>query len=348
MNLIEKSIKLVKESQLKSGIMVGSHINGAYNCCFLKDNSFSVYALDIIEEYEIGDKYYNWSSKKIIELEYKIRDAIRRYNNNETLLNSDYLHSIYDANGIEDEQRSNFQLDGYGVWLWGICQHIKITERRNEKYIKSIRLIAEYLECFWQSPCFGCWEEKDDRIHTSTLACIYGGLKEASDIIESDQYRKTTNKIKKYILTNCVRDGKFSKYAFHDDIDSSLLFLTLPFNVIEVTNDIMVETISQIEKNLLDDNGLHRYSSDSYYGGGRWINLTCWLAWYYKKVGKVNRANQLIEFVENCSNSNMELPEQIIDKVYNREYIVRWQEIFGDVICPSIWAHAMYIITKMA
>lgn len=348
MDLIEKSIELIKSSQLESGIIIGSHTHGAYNFCFLKDNSFSVYALEILGDYDVGEKYYDWSSKKIIELEYKIINAIKRYKNNEKLLNSDYLHSIYNAIGIEDEQRSNFQLDGYGVWLWGICQHIKMTKQKKEVYLKSIQLVAEYLECFWQTPCFGCWEEKDDRIHTSTLACIYGGLKEANDIIPYNKYNEIAEEIKTYIMKNCVMNGRFSKYAFHDDIDSSLLFLALPFHVVEVTNDIMVETVSQIEKSLLDDNGLHRYGTDSYFGGGRWINLTCWLAWYYKKTGDTDKSAILIDWVENCSKSSGELPEQVIDKVLNYEYIERWREIFGEIICPSIWAHAMYIIAKKA
>ncbi|GKX28406.1 hypothetical protein SH1V18_08860 [Vallitalea longa] len=348
MDLIEKSINLIKGSQLKSGIIIGSHTHWAYKYCFLKDNSFSVYALDIMGDYNVGDKYYDWSSKKIIELEYKIANAIKRYKNNEKLLNSDYLYSIYNDNGIEDEQRSNFQLDGYGVWLWGICQHMKMTNQKKDVYIKSIELVAKYLECFWKSPCFGCWEEKDDRIHTSTLACICGGLQEAHDIIPKNEYNKIAMEIKTYILRNCVIEGRFSKYAFYDDIDSSLLFLALPFHVIELTDDRMIKTVSEIEKALLNDNGLHRYGSDSYFGGGRWINLTCWLAWYYKKVGNTSKLDILINWVENRSNGNGELPEQIIDKVLNYDYIERWKEIYGDIVCPSIWAHAMYIIAKKA
>lgn len=347
MNLIQKSVEIIKNNQLNSGIIIGSHKAGAYNCCFLKDNSFSVYALELMGENTVAEKYYDWSSKKIIELQYKIINAIKRQNNNEKLLNSDYLHSIYNANGIEDEQRSNFQLDGYGVWLWGICQHIKRTNQNKDIYIKSIKLIAEYLQCFWQSPCFGCWEEKDDRIHTSTLACIYGGLYEANSIITDNNYEESAKEIKSYILKNCVIDGRLSKYAFYDDMDSSLLFLALPFQVFELTDDIMIKTVEEIEKNLLEEGGLHRYTTDSYYGGGRWINLTCWLAWYYRKTGNINKRDRLLEWVEKCSNSNGEFPEQVIDKVLNFDYIERWRELFGDIVCPSLWSHAMYIIAKV-
>ncbi|GMQ57934.1 hypothetical protein AN1V17_23290 [Vallitalea sediminicola] len=348
MNLIQKSVEIIKNNQLKSGIIIGSHLAGAYNCCFLKDNSFSVYALELMGDHNEAEKYYDWSSKKIIELQYKIINAVKRHKNNEKLLNSDYLHSIYNADGVEDEQRSNFQLDGYGVWLWGICQHIKNTNQKKDIYEKSIKLIAEYLQCFWQSPCYGCWEEKDDRIHTSTLACIYGGLNEANRIIPNQGYEVLAGNIKNYILENCVVDGRLSKYAFHDDIDSSLLFSALPFQVLELTDDIMIKTVSEIEKELLEDSGLHRYATDSYYGGGRWINMTCWLAWYHKKIGNIDKADILLSWVEKCCNANGEFPEQVIDKVLNREYIERWKELFGDIVCPSLWSHAMYIIAKVA
>lgn len=348
MDRMKQSMEIIKRNQLESGVIIASQEEGPYHYCFLKDSSFSVYALDLMGQHKEGELFYDWSSRKIVQLENKIRKGIERHQKHEKLLDSDYLHTIYTPDGIEDEQRSNFQLDGYGVWLWGICQHISITKNNKEVYLKSIQLIADYLSCFWTSPCFGCWEEKDDRIHTSTLACIYGGLYEAGQLIPNQGYLEAAEEIKRFILENCVVYGRLSKYAFYDDIDTSLLFVALPFQVLEHDHVIMKKTVQAIEKELLRDQGLYRNQSDSYFGGGRWINMTCWLAWYYKKVGNRQQAEELLGWVEATANEEGAFPEQVIDRVLHEEYLQRWREVFGEIICPSLWSHAMYIIARIS
>jgi hypothetical protein len=37
-------------------------------------------------------------------------------------------------------------------------------------------LATRYLSRFWAEPCYDAWEENPYRLHTSTLASVYGGL----------------------------------------------------------------------------------------------------------------------------------------------------------------------------
>lgn len=75
-------------------------------------------------------------------------------------------------------QAGTFQLDAYGTWLWALSEHIEKTKKTDllMKFSKSIALTVQYISELWYYPNYDIWEENGDKIHTSTLACLYGGL----------------------------------------------------------------------------------------------------------------------------------------------------------------------------
>jgi len=46
----------------------------------------------------------------------------------------------------------------------------------DSEFRESVDLVLEYLKCFWNKPNYDCWEENRNKIHSSTIGCIYGGL----------------------------------------------------------------------------------------------------------------------------------------------------------------------------
>lgn len=95
-----------------------------------------------------------------------------------------------------------------------------------------------------------------------------------------------------------MKNDKFVKYIGTAEVDASLLWLSVPFEVVEIDNPIYVNTVKKIEEDLMCNGGVHRYKADTYYGGGQWILLTCWLGWYYAKVGNIEKAKQMLHWVE--------------------------------------------------
>jgi len=51
-----------------------------------------------------------------------------------------------------------------------------------------------------------------------------------------------------------------------------------------------VRSFAKIEADLRQGGGVHRYATDTYYGGGEWVLLTAWLGWYYTKIGANEKA----------------------------------------------------------
>jgi len=303
--------------------------------------------MDLVGESDSSQRYFDWVDRVVSKQEDKVKKIIKMGNTNEPLLNSDFLPARYNLDGNETEDEwPNFQLDGYGTWLWALCEHIKITGNTQliNKYSKSIKITTDYLINFWNHPNYDCWEENGDKMHTSTLACIYGGLNSIGEYCYEDSIKTVAKQVKEYILHNCVINGRLVKFEGSQNIDASLLWVSIPFNAVSIDDDIMVKTIEEIENRLLHNGGVHRYPEDTYYGGGEWLLLSCWLGWYYCETGEVEKTKELLTWVENNTNAIGEMPEQSLKHVNDYKYIEQWENLWGEVATPLLWSHAMYLI----
>lgn len=341
---IEKSVNVIKENQRATGAFISSTSPPEYAYCYLRDASFCAYAFDLLDHKVQAAAYFNWSNKIFIKNGNKIKKAITRKNNGEQLIYSDYLLAVYLDNGKERRNWYANSLDGYATWLWAVIKHIQISGESVDLYLKGMTLIANYLKVFWKYPCSDCWEDKEDYIHTSTLSTIYGAFAAFSKLVQDAAYLEAAQEIKTFILNHCVFDGRLSKFADYDSIDSSLLYACVPFDLFKADDPIMKKTVVEIETQLLKQCGLRRYPKDVYYGGGSWLVLSCLLAWYYNELGNKVRATEIIDWVEAQANENGELPEQVHVHLIDPEYLERFEEVFGKSACPLLWAHAMYLI----
>lgn len=202
----------------------------------------------------------------------------------------------------------------------------------------------DYLTNLWSTPNYDCWEENGDKVHTSTLCCIYGGLEFISRYIKREGLLDTVSQIKEYILKNCSLNGRLAKHAGSDNIDASLLWAAVPFNIFNLKSSIIVSTVKKIEDRLLYKCGVHRYPEDTYYGGGLWLLLSCSPGWYYAETGERKKAGEILNWVGSKANSEGEMPEQVLDHVNSPEYIKQWRDRWGEIALPLLWSHAMYLI----
>ena len=68
----------------------------------------------------------------------------------------------------------NFQIDGYGTWLWALGQHhLRATEGGTlpEEFVEATQRVTRYVDALAFAPCFDVWEEHGTARHVSTLAC---------------------------------------------------------------------------------------------------------------------------------------------------------------------------------
>jgi GH15 family glucan-1,4-alpha-glucosidase len=354
MDLLEKSIQIIKNNQSKYGSYIACPNFPVYRYCWLRDGSFIAFSMDIAEEYESSYRFHSWIHQTINRYAWKVKYLLSiKGVNNFYIHPNNYLHARYNLDGTEsNDEWGNKQFDGYGIWLWSLTEHIKKTNNEYliDKFKREIDLIIDYLMRFWKEPCYSCWEEHPDKIHTSTIACIAGGLKAINQYIKCKDIDKKILEMEKFIKEKCVLEERFAKFYDPSEnqaksIDSSLIWLVYPFQFISKNDPIFLKTIKEIEKKLVN-NGVHRYPEDTYYGGGEWIILTLWLAWYYYDNGKKTKGDKLLKWVESTANEYGELPEQNPKNLLAPNYYPRWVERWGPIARPLLWSHAMYIIVK--
>ncbi|MFA9397968.1 MAG: glycoside hydrolase family 15 protein [Clostridiaceae bacterium] len=342
-----KSIYIITTNQQASGSYVASPNFSTYNYCWLRDGSFSAYSMDLYKKFNSSNRFFDWTNIVICRQEDKLKRILRMKTRGDILLNDDYLPTWFTLDGNEcDQEWPNYQLDGYGVWLWALAQHFKITKNDNImiKYKQSIAIAVEYLCNFWNYPCFDCWQENGETIHTATLASIYGGLNSINEYLNNSHTEKILKEIKQYVLDNNIEDGRLKKSIDVASIDASLLWTVIPFKLFEVNDLIIKKTINMIEHELVHQSGVQRYPKDTYYGGGEWIILSAWLGLYYCEVNEIDKARETLKWIESKANKSGELAEQILDNISDDSYINKWKSLWGEVASPVLWAHAMYLI----
>ena len=348
MDLRERSIEIIKENQDASGAYIASPNFENYQYSWLRDGSFIAYAMDRVGEVDSADRFYRWVAQVIAAREEKVRDLIGRKQQGLPITPQEFLPTRYRLDGSDtNDNWANFQLDGYGTWLWGLAEHIKITGRKEllDRYQKGIALTVDYLLSFWTEPNYDCWEEYVDLVHPSTLACIAGGLERINQYLERADIGATVKAIKSYIKDHFVHNGHIVKANGFTGVDASLLWMAVPFRLFPLDDPVLKATVGRIERDLFKkQQGVHRYLQDTYYGGGAWILLTAWLGWYYLLERRVQEAIRIKEWIEAQANDRGELPEQVPINLNQESTYQNWVEKWGPIAQPLLWSHAMYLI----
>ncbi|WP_420627996.1 glycoside hydrolase family 15 protein [Candidatus Leptofilum sp.] len=375
MNLYQHSIQVLLDSQAESGAFIASHAFPSYQYSWFRDSSFVAYALCRVGHPEKARRYFLWSAQTIQQYGWKAEQAVARIQNGERLGSDEYLHTRYTAVGKEaDGLWWDFQLDGFGTWLWALAEYVKWTGDNAivAKVADELRLVHRYLSHLWQQPNYDCWEELSQHLHSYTLAAIHAGLCGAAVLLPEleSQVAETTADIRELMLTVGVENGRFSKSftlvqppqsalqapqnVFHDAVETdqlrhsaeaSLIGIATPYNLFPADEPHLKATITQIEADLHRPNGgVYRYLGDTYYGGGEWVLLGAWLGWHYARNGRIVQAQVLRNWVEAQADQNGNLPEQVSDHLLAPDRFAEWCERWGAIAKPLAWSHAMYLI----
>lgn len=341
-----KSIEVIESNQSPSGALVACPTFRNYNYCWLRDGTFTAYALDRAGRHRAAERFYRWVKDAISPQAGRVERLLSRARAGEPIAPNEYLHTRYNLDGSEGREGwPNFQLDGYGAWLWGLAEHVRMAGNRGllGELRDAVDLTIRYLTPFWPRPNYDCWEEFGDRVHPSTLACIYGGLRAINRYLGDPGVSETAALIKSAVLQHGVNDGHLVKSFGSTAVDSNLLWACTPFRLLEPDHPIMRKTVSKIEETLLTG-GLHRYREDTYYGGGEWLLLTAFLSWYYCETGRVGEAARLLDWIEARAGEDGLLPEQVPENLNRPEYYPIWLERWGEIARPLLWSHAMYLV----
>jgi len=344
-DLYQRSIEIILENQSRSGAYPACPNFPTYRYCWYRDGAFIAYSMNLVGEHQSARKFHDWAAINIIKRTEIIERAINKVRKDKPLEPGDILHTRYSVNGDEaEEDWPNFQLDGFGTWLWALGEHLRLSKTTpNEEWLKAARVVANYIGQLWKRPCFDCWEEFPEQIHPHSLAAIYAGL-HAHTRFNGADHQQVLENIRLFLLDRAVLNGHFVKFIGSNSVDASLLGLAVPYNVFPPTDSIVRATVVEIETTLQRSGGVHRYAEDTYYGGGEWVLLTAWLGWYYAQLGEKHKATMMKQWVEAQADQRFELAEQVPASLNDESYYQPWLKRWGEIAKPLLWSHAKYII----
>lgn len=341
-------IHFVLSHQHPSGAYPASPSYSQYPYCWLRDGSFIAYSMDRVGRSDSAASFHQWVARTLLGRADLIDELIDRGRRGEEILEHEFLPARFTLEGDwRQDGWPNFQLDGYGHWLWSLGQHFhQVGPQGIASEVKdAAELVSEYLSVFWQEPCYDAWEEYRSQLHTSTLASIHGGLAAMASTIRPGFHEKA-EEVRSMILRECAVDERFVKHIGNSIVDSSLLWLSTPFGVVGEDHVLMANTVREIEAELCVSGGLRRYAADTFYGGGEWVLLTAWLGWYYARLGNVERARECLAWIESQRDDSGALPEQVRCPASNERFLEFWTKRWGASAKPLLWSHAMSLVLK--
>ena len=372
--IAELSIRIILENQTEYGSFPASPSFPQFRFGWLRDDTFVAQAALLSGYPETARNFYLWVSRTLQAHQHIIEALKEKLAVGASLNSADFLPArftldghletmdaqaeepfffkkwphIYSLKNIDSKKDwPNFQTDCYGTWLWGISDYIERTGDTHllTECMSSILMTIDYLEMTWQLPCFDPWEEYGYERSLTSAGCVCGGLMAINRLLKSDRITHMVHIIRQFIMDNLTPEGWIPKYAPCKQIDGSVLWLFTPYQVFSIDDPITKKTIAPVESSLVYDRGVKRYLNDVYYGGGKWIILTCWLGLYYVKTNQFEKARAQLNWCTEHAEANGLFPEQILEDLNYPEFKTEWEEKWWpDSPSPLLWSHSMFLI----
>jgi GH15 family glucan-1,4-alpha-glucosidase len=294
---------------------IGGVRNWDYRYCFIRDASFTFYALMRLGFNGEAEQFMSWLEKRCQEL--KPDDSlqplysIEGYHNlpEETL---DHLEGYRGSRPVRigNAAYKQFQLDIYGELLDSVYLYNKYGAPISYELWCNLYRLLDYVCKHWQEADEGIWEVRGGRRHFvySKLMCwvaLDRGLRLAnkrSFPADRDRWLKVRDEIYQEIMARGWNEkrGAFVMDYDSDMLDASNLLMPLVFFV-SPRDPRMLRTIDQFQEELASDSLVHRYrtgdqSPDGLPGReGAFTICSFWLVEALARAGRVDEARLMFE-----------------------------------------------------
>ena len=341
---VEASKKALVDNQTAAGSFVASPDFSQYRFCWLRDSSFVAYAADRVALGHLSAAYQEWATRAVLGVGHLMEDAIRAHRRGE-LLDDALPPARFTLEGdVVDDDWPNFQLDGYGLWLWSLHHHLASAGASpSASMLDAVRITASYLSELAVEPCFDVWEMHPTAVHTSTLAGVAAGLRAAGELLEEEPWLARSAELVGNLRKMAATTGRFVKSTESDQVDASALWLAHPLDLVPTGDPLLVTTVRAVEDALLLDGGVRRFPDDTYYGGGAWPVLTSTLASCRLRLGDRAQAEEHLQWIEGHFDGSR-LGEQFGGESQNPAMHDRWVREWGPPARELVWSHAMHLL----
>lgn len=346
--LADRSLDVILAHQDVSGAYPASPTFSAYRgYSWFRDGAFIADGVSAYGEVESASRFHDWCAGVLTSRADQIADIVRAADAGKPVPAERMLPTRFTLGGAEgDDQWWDFQLDGYGTWLWSVAEHSARHNLEIDRWNSGVLLAVDYLLSSWQRPCFDWWEENPDEVHVSTLGCIAAGLRAVTpymDVERAGNASEVVAEILKLIADRGTAEGHLTKWLGSTTVDASLVSLMSPLGLIAADSSVGSTTIATIDETLAPGGGVHRYAADTFYGGGQWPLLSCMLGLAFAAAGDRERAHAQLQWAAGTATSESTMPEQVSDHLLAPHMRQEWIDRWGPVATPLLWSHGMFL-----
>lgn len=295
---------------------IGGVRNWDYRYCWMRDASFTLYALMRLGFNEEAGHFMNWLEERCRELEtddslQPMYSVAGDHDLTEEILThlKGYRNSKPVRIGNAAYRQS--QLDIYGELLDSVYLYNKYGAPISYDLWRNLERLLDYVCENWRRPDEGIWEIRGEPRHFvySKVMCwvaLDRGLRLASKRSFPANYERWLKNRDEIYLEIMERGWNpkvraFVQYYGSDQLDASLLIMPLVFFV-SPSDPRMIQTLERIQEHLAMDSLVHRYSiaednsADGIAGReGAFTVCSFWLVEALTRAGRVEEARLMFE-----------------------------------------------------
>lgn len=281
---------------------LGGQRNWDYRFCWLRDATFSLYALAMLgysgEARRFGDYFHHVcrESHPRVQIMYGIEGE--RELTEQTLEHlAGYRHSrpVHVGNGAYTQT----QLDVYGEVLDWALLHETVVGSPEDDTRHLISALADFVVEHWNTPGQGIWEMRGPpRQHVFGKIMSWVAIDRAIRIL-GEQPRRIA--VRDEILRSIERHGieprkGYLRQAYEDTRTDASLLLAAVVDI-PLRREVLVATIEEVRRTLGHGDYLRRYDADDGMPGQEGAFLACsfWLVDALLMTGQADQARELFE-----------------------------------------------------
>ena len=329
----------------------GGEMNWDYRYCWLRDATFTLSALLNAGYGEEAAQWRDWLLRAVagdpdkMRIMYRV-DGARHLN--EWIV--PWLPGYRWASPVRigNAASSQRQLDIYGELLDTLQLAAKGGMERSDQALRLEEVVVRHVEAVWQHPGQGMWESREKPRHyvySKVMAWVavdrfLRNRPAAKDVDRAMRSRLTD--LRRRIHEEICADGfdaglgTFVDYYGGQELDASLLLLPI-VGFLPVEDERIAGTIAAIERDLVEDGLVRRWTARGANPEGAFLACTCWLADCQALQGRPEAARKTFERLLSVRNDLGLLAE---------EYNVKACHLSGNF--PQALSHLALVQTALA
>jgi GH15 family glucan-1,4-alpha-glucosidase len=293
---------------------IGGVRNWDYRYCWLRDASFTLFALMGCGYMEEARQWLRWLLRATaghpaeLQVLYGVAGERRQ-----SEIELDWLQGYEGSTPVRigNAATKQFQLDVFGELLDAIHKSWSLGGNVTPFGWSLILSMMEFLETAWKKPDEGIWEVRGKRRHfTHSKVMAWVAFDRAIEIAEMlkfegpvERWHKVRDEIRGQILEKGFNSemNSFVQYFGGNGVDAALLRIPL-VGFLPANDDRMKGTVAAIEKDLVVDGFVHRYRTSSQVDGlpqgeGAFLMCTLWYVDVLHLAGRKAEAQKVFERV---------------------------------------------------